>query len=541
MKIIPLKQFIIYLFITSVFACNFSYAGSARTYLDKGWNSLIQDHEIEALNYFGLALNKAQQENNKEEIAESLLNLGICTYSVSYSKGLEYSLKALKEYKLIEKTSPEKALQGRSKCLQLISTIYSRQGNYNEAISISKEAMLGFPNENDSTGVLGLIYCSLGNAYSKLNKPDSSEYFYRLALTAHLLAKNYTYLPNSYLNVANIELLNNNKSKSLTLYNNSLAIADSTGNRQSQVTALLGIGKWYLHFEKNNQLALSHFIRAKNIAFGLLDKSFYLNVLEKLIDFYKQSNDFERAFIYQEEMMKLKDSLSSSEKINVVKSLEVQFNLSEKDRKLKLLQKEKDISKLTNYLLYGSIAILIFISLGIILFLRRINSRDKLLLQTKEALVLSIEEQKKQKETHLQNEIEFKENQLSAMTFQMLQKNEIMLEIKDKLENEKILSTDNSINKILTKGLNHDKEWKDFNSYFESINKNFYAILKKEYPDISPNDLKICALIKLNLSTKEMAGILNISPDSVKTARYRLRKKLQLNTEDNLTDFILSI
>jgi DNA-binding CsgD family transcriptional regulator len=73
------------------------------------------------------------------------------------------------------------------------------------------------------------------------------------------------------------------------------------------------------------------------------------------------------------------------------------------------------------------------------------------------------------------------------------------------------------------------------------VNKHFYTRLKQNYPEISANDLKICALIKLNLSIKEMAAILNISPDSVKTARHRLRKKLQLSTEENLTDFILTI
>ncbi|MBL0048052.1 MAG: hypothetical protein IPP32_08165 [Bacteroidetes bacterium] len=116
-----------------------------------------------------------------------------------------------------------------------------------------------------------------------------------------------------------------------------------------------------------------------------------------------------------------------------------------------------------------------------------------------------------------------------------------MHELQEKVESDEKLQKDNSLTKLINKGLNHDKEWTDFNSHFESINKNFYARLKQSYPDISPNDLRICALIKLNLSTKEMAGILNISPDSVKTARYRLRKKLQLNTEDNLTDFILNL
>ena len=141
----------------------------------------------------------------------------------------------------------------------------------------------------------------------------------------------------------------------------------------------------------------------------------------------------------------------------------------------------------------------------------------------------------------MQNEIEFKESQLSAMTFQMLQKNELMQELKERMVTDKNISGDNGLKKIINNGLNHNKEWKDFNSYFESINKNFYTRLKQAYLDISPNDLKICALIKLNLSIKEMAGILNISPDSVKTGRYRLRKKLQLNTEDNLTEFILHL
>ena len=94
---------------------------------------------------------------------------------------------------------------------------------------------------------------------------------------------------------------------------------------------------------------------------------------------------------------------------------------------------------------------------------------------------------------------------------------------------------------MLDRELTRDQEWTDFNAHFESINATFYNRIKQEYPDISPNDLKLCALIKLNLSIKEMSAILNISPNSVKTARYRLRKKLRLNTEDNLTEFILSL
>jgi DNA-binding CsgD family transcriptional regulator len=94
---------------------------------------------------------------------------------------------------------------------------------------------------------------------------------------------------------------------------------------------------------------------------------------------------------------------------------------------------------------------------------------------------------------------------------------------------------------MVNRHFEQNNSWDDFNLYFESINKNFYTRLKQLYPEISANDLKVCALIKLNLSIKEMASILNISPDSVKTARYRLRKKLQLAADENLTSFILSV
>ncbi|HEY1039191.1 MAG TPA: hypothetical protein VGF30_07285 [Bacteroidia bacterium] len=542
-------HFLYILIVVSVLLSPYNgYSGSAKPLLDKGWAALVKDNDVEALKYFELAFEKASDENNREEKALALFNIGICYYSVSYTKGLEYASKSMAEYKLLEPKDPKKALEGRSRCLQLISTIKSRQGKFEEAISLSKQAMGGFPLEKDSTGTLALIYNSLGVAYNKLAKPDSSEYYHRLALKENELTKNLVYLPGSLIYVAEIELGKGNKEKSRDLYSKALAISDSTGNRQGQSSSLLGIGKWHLRFGKDVLKAESFYQEAKQIASGLSDKSFYIKCLQQFIELKKQTGDFSKALQYEEELGSLKDSLNTWEKQRAVQSLEVQFNVAEKDRLLKLAQKEKDVTRLSNYLLWGAILFVIIISLGVIIFLKRINARDKILLKTKEeqlltkeALVEAIKEQQRIKEQQLKNEIEFKESQLSAMTLQMFQKNELMQELKEQLEKNKEAANDASLNKIINKGFNHDKEWQDFNKHFESINKNFYAHLKQAYPDISPNDLRLCALIKLNLSIKEMAGILNISPDSVKTARYRLRKKLQLNTEDNLTEFILSL
>ncbi len=530
------------LFLIFVFSFSqYSFSQKSQVIINLGWVELVKDNDVEAFRYFDEAYRTAQLERDTENTALSLLYMGICSYSVSYTEGLNYSVRAMEEFKKFESTSPKKALQGRSKCLQLVSTINSRQGNYRESIRLSKEASLGFPESNDPSGYLGLIYNSLGIAYEKLDLPDSSAYFHRKALAERLMTYNTTYLPGSYTAVAKIEISAGNKTLSRQYLDRAIEIADSTKNRQALVTAYLGLSDWCLKFSENKSEAESHVVKAKEIALALTDRSFYLKSLDALIAIKKSNGDFQEALKMEEIGTLVRDSMYSWEKEKIQKSLEVQFDVSEKERLLKLAQRESEITQLTNYLLWAVICFVLIIAIGIIFFLRRNNERNKLLLKTKDALVMAIEEQKHLREQQMQNELEFKESQLTAMTAQMLQKNELMQELKSKLDEDKSISIDSPVSKIIVRGQNQDKEWSDFNTHFESVNKNFYTRLKQSYPDISPNDLKICALIKLNLSIKEMAGILNISPDSVKTARYRLRKKMQLNTEDNLTDFILNL
>ena len=86
--------------------------------------------------------------------------------------------------------------------------------------------------------------------------------------------------------------------------------------------------------------------------------------------------------------------------------------------------------------------------------------------------------------------------------------------------------------------MNLEKDWEMFKMYFEEVNKNFYTNLRKISNELTPGDLKLAALVKLNLNIKEAAAVLNISPESLRKARYRLRKKLHLKYGDNLSEFL---
>ena len=80
-----------------------------------------------------------------------------------------------------------------------------------------------------------------------------------------------------------------------------------------------------------------------------------------------------------------------------------------------------------------------------------------------------------------------------------------------------------------------------FREAFDNADSEFFKKLKDLYPELSPNDLKLCAYLRLNLSSKEIAPLINISPRSVEIKRYRLRKKMNLASNENLTNYIISL
>ena len=89
--------------------------------------------------------------------------------------------------------------------------------------------------------------------------------------------------------------------------------------------------------------------------------------------------------------------------------------------------------------------------------------------------------------------------------------------------------------------LQDDNNWQNFSRYFEEVYKDFNRNVKTKYPQVTSNELRLLALLKMNLSSKEIANILNISPEGIKKARYRLRKKLGLTTEDSMQDLVLKL
>jgi DNA-binding CsgD family transcriptional regulator len=98
-----------------------------------------------------------------------------------------------------------------------------------------------------------------------------------------------------------------------------------------------------------------------------------------------------------------------------------------------------------------------------------------------------------------------------------------------------------SVFKLVSDTEKKDDDWNHFAIYFDQVHNNFLSIMKTRFPGLSPTDLKLCAYLRLNLTSKEIAQLMNISLKGVEISRYRVRKKLMLSTEVNLYDFLIDI
>lgn len=145
----------------------------------------------------------------------------------------------------------------------------------------------------------------------------------------------------------------------------------------------------------------------------------------------------------------------------------------------------------------------------------------------------------------LDAELEFKKKELTTHALNLARKNEVLERLKMKaqeLKREEQGSMGyNELIRTINFDLQDDNNWKNFTSYFEQVHKDFHNNVKKKFPDLTPNELRLMALLKMNLSSKEIANILNVTADGIKKARYRLRKKLGIQTEDSLEEIALSM
>ncbi len=141
-----------------------------------------------------------------------------------------------------------------------------------------------------------------------------------------------------------------------------------------------------------------------------------------------------------------------------------------------------------------------------------------------------------------------KEKELANSSMMIIQKNEILHKIKNELNkiknalaDEQLKNDLNATIKRIGKEIDNEKQWQVFNTHVEQVHEELFRKLKTHYPDLTPRELSLCAYLRMNISSKEIATLMNISARGVEISRYRIRKKLRLDREASLAEFMMSL
>ena len=198
------------------------------------------------------------------------------------------------------------------------------------------------------------------------------------------------------------------------------------------------------------------------------------------------------------------------------------------------------------YLLYCIVFITLFLLLVKWQNKRHIKEQAKLKYLHQLELDRNESEIVKLKNEKLENDVNFKNKELASTTMHLVQRGKVLSKIKEVVSNlQKMPNAEDSssdfkqIFRLLNEVEKRDADWDQFSIHFDHLHSNFLSDIKERHPNLTPNELKLCAYLKMNLSSKEIAQLMSITIRAVEVSRYRLRKKLNIPSDANLFDFII--
>ena len=475
-----------------------------------------------------------------------------------WSRG-NYELALYSLFDGLEKYRSIPDLLGEANCLMNIGLVYADRRDHERALSYYFDAGKAFQKLGE-VDRMATNYNKIGTIFIEQQKYDEALDYLLKALEIHQTAGFKYGISESNNRLGALYYEKGQPDKGLSFFFESLGISKENDDKHGTATNLNQIGQIYL--EKGEyKRARAYLEEGITFATEVRSKTILRDIYFDLKTLYLTLKQYQNAMTYFDLYSQMKDSIFNEEMAIEVANLQTKHELADKNRMLEIGKKEIAIleqqARLDRVMRTGLIAgILILVIIAYLIISKqrlRIRRNKELLVKnqelftSKQALTEAELENSKLKEKELQKELEFKNKELTSFTINFIQKNELMEELKENISEIKKISDDkvsgklNSLNRLVDNSLHVDRDWEDFKLYFENVHSDFFKILKDYKPDLSNYELKLCALIRLNLNMKETATILGISAESVKTARYRLRKKLALSREENLIDFIMNL
>jgi tetratricopeptide (TPR) repeat protein len=458
-------------------------SGLAKSYSYLGGYLSEKGKKVEALGYHLQAKAIADRLSDPDLSYIVYASLGEYYHQSDYERALEYRLKALEYSKQIKSK-----IQSETRTAEISANIglnYVLKGDYTTAKKYLDQVMhySGFPGISLGDH-LALAFATYGYIYALHEDYDSAAYYYHKAIDFRKSRGETSRLHDSYGLLGQVYMEQGKKKESLKYLN--LAVNMAKENRA-------------LHFQYKWSPVLANA--------------------------YSEAGQFESAFNVMNEFYLITDSVMSQTKAKALAGLEAKYQLKEKEYENQMLKKEGDLQIEINQkqkVVFGGALVLVFIG-GLAFYFRAEVNRHKNIL--------------------LKERVDAQNRELATVALLVSKKNQAFSGVKSKLqemsrENDALSESFRPVLKEIDHEIDFDEEWNIFKYHFEKVHPSFFIRLKELAPGLSVNELRLCAYLRTNLSTKEIARLSNTTNRAVQQAKYRLNQKFQPHNEPNLSDFL---
>ncbi len=467
-----------------------------------------------------------------------------------YERALEYLVKAVKIYEKLGETLMI------ANTYQIIGKIYIENNDYINAYRFLKNSLRLHQSLDNKAG-LATIYNDLGSLKRLTKETDSAQYYYKQSLQINKLLSNQQELGINYLNIGILWEDMGNYSYAKVYLQEARNIFVQMNDEENLVKVLLEQGVVEAK-ENNYSLAINLLTKAEKLASNYGWIAIRKSAAKSLAEIYENIGDYYNAFKYQKLYTSVNDTLNDLERQKQILSIQATYDFERQQNELLLEQeKRKNLEKnqtLQRVITLSSLLALILTGIVTYLLFKRAKEKQKLesekllkeaqIRKAQEALIKTQLKNQELEKQRLLEELKYKSNHLTNLALIIAQKNDFINDLKNLLKDLKTANEGQKekVMKELWQRTNQqgdiNKELDKFKKEIENANQTFYKKLDSICPSLTLHEKELAGMLRINLSSKEIASLHNVSVKAVEMSRYRLRRKLQLESNDNLVDFL---
>ncbi|MDR1792012.1 MAG: tetratricopeptide repeat protein [Bacteroidales bacterium] len=492
--------------------------------IERAYSAYDKQNFEQALTYFSQAIQIANVKGCVEQKAKILNGYGVIYMKLyDHHRAVKYFFDA---YALVEgKQYPKVEIS----ILNNLARICFFEEKPYKAMNYLEKSLQIAQNLGDST-LICRIGINTGITYNNLGKPEQAKEYFQKAI--NYLQNKPKYILS--LQKAQIEYVNNLILRQEYMQAEAFATQILAQHATSTQFPLKSLCYWYLSVAQENQNKLQSALNTLKKADTLFaDMDTRVKIFKSTANIYNKLKQPLLALQYKDSIIKYKDSIIVKSNKDKFLNVDARIRLNQKENELELQQARQDKERM-----FFTLLIVAFVSVILLLFIRAKQQKQKriLALEKEKTAKLLFENQLKEKqleEDKLLREIELKNNQLSAQILLQSHKNELIEDIIEKLSAISETSKHRQLTTIihqLKQQIKENSDWKSFLTFFEQINPALLTAIRKRYNYFTISELRILSYIFMDMDTKEIARLLNITDDYCRKKKQRIAKKLNIST-----------